>query len=277
MNLARNFKHRLKVISFLVMAVGFVIASKGNAQTVVLDWDSQSWPPTTPVPSGSVSREFETDSANSGNDIRITISGNTPNLINQTPKTSTSVNGGTGQTALWIAVDYPAGSFDSAVTVTIEFLYAQGVEDVIFKIFDIDADDNGGSHYKDRIRDIYGNFNNAGTVYPDLTGSANNTVKNSGKSNATITGDTSTSDTSSAANGTLDYKGTTVDEAGFTYGTRDVKDPDAPTTQWIAIGDITYKKKVPEVGTSVVAILLCGGLIFFRPLARKWARRNASS
>src|SRR5438105_1338691 len=128
--------HRIRLCLALLLAI---CAVRLPVQAALLDWDTVTWT------AGSLSMSFETDASNPGNDITITITGNTSRFTQGTPLNGTSITGGLSpaQSALDLAVDFASRS--ESITVTVTFNYAQGVDDVNFKLFDVDKQNDSAS------------------------------------------------------------------------------------------------------------------------------------
>ncbi|MCD6051601.1 MAG: hypothetical protein K0Q55_3010, partial [Verrucomicrobia bacterium] len=83
--MARAKQHQFLQLSLLAFALWLLPA---QAQAVVLDWDLVNWS------SGSLSQSYDIDASNPGNDITITISGDTGYLA-QNVNDVTNLTGGT--------------------------------------------------------------------------------------------------------------------------------------------------------------------------------------
>jgi hypothetical protein len=233
-----------------------------QAQAVVLDWDSVTWTEA----EGAFSKSFEIDSNNPGNDITITITGDTDKFV-QDPHINNQLTGGLSpvEDGLFLRMNY--SSENEFVTVTVTFNYDYGVEDVSFSIFDIDRNDSGSSNvgYRDRI-DLLGKNMSDGLIAPTtITEHPDNDVRNSGSTNVYVRGDESTSDSSSDANADYTFSGTNavIKEFFFTYGNHSSA-PSNPGNQWITLHDITFKPKVPEWHPGLIASFACMTLVGVR-------------
>jgi hypothetical protein len=243
---------------FFVLLGPFLAAA---AHAVTLDWDTVAWTP------GSLSNSYDIDPANAGNDITVTVSGNTaqlqPHLVYpnpMTPAVTTNFQGGlaTAENTLGLAVNFTNQSEAVIITVDFSALYAQGVQNVSFTIFDIDAANAAGSTYQDQLRSIVATSIDGTTlVAPTITISPNNTLSGSGLTQV-VDGTVSTTDTgagSGAANVTISFGATAIRSFTFTYGSGSGTVAD-PTYQHIGIHDISFTP-VPEINPAWIAMGSC--------------------
>lgn len=248
-----------------------------TARAVTLDWDTTAWT------AGSLSNSYDVDPASAGNDVTVTVSGNTaqlqPEIVPpnpQTPAVTTNFQGGlaTAENTLCLAVNFTNQTQQITVTVDFSALYAQGVESVSFKIFDVDFANAGGSTYQDQIRSITAlSIDGSTLIAPTITTSPNNTLSGSGLSQV-VDGITSTVDTgagSGAANVTIDFGTNAIKSFTFTYGSGSGTVAD-PTYQHIGIYDIDFTP-VPEINPVWGAVCSCvaaaGLVLFHHAKARK--------
>jgi hypothetical protein len=249
----------LKTIQSKLLPLWLLLAGMAllplRSQALVLDWDSVNWS------SGSLSQSFDVDASHAGNDITITITGSTGNLaqnVNDTTDLTGGISG--GHESLFMNMNYDNRS--QFITVTVTFLYAAGVTDVSFSIFDIDKNTGGNdTGYTDKIT-VLGTGTNGTLVAPTTitTHTANETVGSG--TNIYVRGVSGATDTT--GNGNADYAfSSTITNFSFTYG-NDSSAPSKPGNQWIALGDITFKPKVPEWHPGLIASLACFALIAAR-------------
>lgn len=231
--------------------LGFLLllfATLSPAQAVLVDWSALSWTP------GSLSNSFDVDAGTAGNDVTVTVSGDTSRLQSaivggqQTPAITSNIQGGfgAGHMSLQLAVNFTANT--QAITVTIDFsnLYAAGVSNVSFDIFDIDYANSGPNMYQDVIRSIYATSTTGTQIAPTITTAANNTSSGSGIAQV-ITGLVSTSDTgatSGAGNATIAFNTASIRSITFTYGSSSAFAD--PSYQHIALDNISF---IPESNT----------------------------
>ncbi len=260
---------------WLVAALAFFSA---NARAVILDWDTASWT------AGSLSNSYDIDPANPGNDVTVSVVANNgapfqPELVApnpMTPAVSPSFQGGlsTIENTLCIALNLTSNT--QSVTVTIDFssLYALGVTNVSFKIFDVDyANVAGSSTYQDQLSLIRAlSIDGTTLIAPTITTSVNNTLSGTGI-NQIVQGNASTADTgatSGDANVTIDFGNNAIKSLTFTYGGGPAFDDS--TYQHIGLHDISFTP-VPEMNPLWPSILSCAtaaGLVLrLRKRARK--------
>jgi len=236
----------------------FLVAT---AHAVTLDWNAVTWT------AGSLSNSYDIDAARPGNDITVTVSGNTPQLTTElvapnpmTPAITTDFQGGlaTAPNSLCLAVNFANQS--QSVTVTIDFSaqYTLGVQNVSFTLFDIDFSAASGNNYQDQLRGITATSVDGVTlVAPTITTSANNTLSGSGLSQV-VDGTVSTVDTgagSGNANVTISFGSTAIKSFTFTYGSGSGTVAD-PTYQHVGLSDISFTP-VPEINPAWSAIGSC--------------------
>lgn len=258
MCLARRF-----FLPFLLIAT---VATTSHA--VVVDWDAITWTP------GTLTNSYDIDPAKAGNDITVTVSGNTaqlqPEIVSpypQTPAITTNFQGGLGtaQNTLSIAVNFTDQS--QSVTVTIDFsaLYSLGVQNVSFTLFDFDFASGGSSNYQDKLSGITAlSIDGVTQIAPTITTSTANTLSGSGLTQV-VTGTASVADMgpgSGNGNVTISFGTTAIKSLTFTYGSGSGTVAD-PTYQHVGIHDITFTP-VPEINpawTAVGSCILAAGLI----------------
>jgi hypothetical protein len=222
-----------------------------NAPAVLVDWSAETWTP------GSLTNSFDVDPGTAGNDVTATVSGDTAQLRasltgggQQTPAITSNLLGGfaAGHMSLQLAVDLANNT--QGVTVTIDFsnLYANGVSNVSFQLFDLDFSNSAGNTYQDILRNIYATSTTGTQIAPTITPSANNSVSGTGI-NQVITGNVSTSDTLGTANATISFSTTDIRSITFTYGSSNLFAN--PTYQHIALDNISF---VPEARTWYVGL-----------------------
>ncbi len=166
---------------FLLFALLTLLAPSVHA--VTLDWDTVPWA------NGTLSHGFDIDPTKTGNDITVTVSGNTTALTTDlaapnpmTPAIVNTFQGGltTAQNTLSLAVNFTDSSQSVTVTVDFSALYASGVQNVSFTLFDIDLSNSGGNNYQDQLRNIIATSITGAQVAPTITTSASNTRTGAG-------------------------------------------------------------------------------------------------
>ena len=258
---------------FLLLCAAVVLAQTASA--VLVDWSTLNWP------AGSLTNSYDVDPANAGNDVTVTISGDTgqlqPSLTAgnpQTPVIGRAFDGGLGTSPYTLELALNLTSNTQSVTFTIDFsaLYAAGVSNVSFTIFDIDANNAGGSTYQDVISAIHATSTTGTLIAPTITGvGANVSLTGTGLSQV-LTGQTSTADLgagSGAANAMISFSTSDIASITFTYGSSSLFAD--PTYQHIGIYNLDYEV-IPEPGTlgvcvAAVCLALC--------TSRRRAKRSA--
>lgn len=238
-----------------------LLGAASATQAVTLDWDAVAWT------AGSLNNSYDIDPAKAGNDITVTVSGNTaqlqPELVApnpMTPAVTTDFEGGLGtaQNTLCLAVNFTNRSQFVTVTVDFSALYTEGVQDVSFTIFDIDFSAATGNNYQDLLSNITATSIDGTTqIAATITPSANNTRSGSGLTQV-VNGTVSTPDTglgSGNGNVTISFGATAIKSFTFTYGSGSGTVPD-PTYQHVGMHDITFTP-VPEVNPAWSAVGSC--------------------
>ena len=235
----------------------FLVAA---AHGVTLDWDTAAWT------AGSLSNSYNIDPSNAGNDITVTISGNTGQLQPkntapnpQTPALTNTLQGGLGaaENTLCLALNLTNQSQSVTVTVNFSALYTQGVTGVSFTLFDIDFANTSGNTFQDQLSSIQAIDVNGNPVAATITTSVNNTLTGTGLSQV-VNGTASGSDTgagSGNSNVTISFGGAAIKSFTFTYGSGSGTVPD-PTYQHMGIHDITFTP-VPEINPTWTAVGSC--------------------
>ena len=245
-----------------------LVAFSTAGHAVTLDWDGVTWTP------GSLSNSFHVDPATPGNNITVTVSGNTsqlqPELASPNPMTPAIAAAfagglGTAQNALCIAVNF--ANQTQAVTVKIDFsaAYAQGVQNVSFTLFDIDFSNVSGNTYMDELRNITAlSIDGTTLIAPTITTSSANTLSGTGI-NQVVNGIASVPDTGAGSgngNVTISFGAAAIKSLNFTYGSGSGTVAD-PTYQHVGLSDITFTP-VPEINpawSTIASCLIAAGLI----------------
>jgi hypothetical protein len=228
-----------------------IFAFTGSASAVVVDWNALNWP------AGSLSNSYNVDPSNPGAGVTATISGDTgqlqPSLVSpnpQTPAITRAFDGGLGTSPRTLELALDLTSNTQSVTFTLDFsaLYAAGVKNVSFTIFDIDADNISGSTYQDVISSIHATSTTGTLIAPTITNVGPNVSLTGIGLAQVLTGQVSTVDLgagSGAANATISFNTTDIRSITFTYGSSSMFAD--PTYQHIGIYNIDYEV-VPEPG-----------------------------
>lgn len=230
-----------RLLQLLALALSSVAA-----HAVTLDWNSVDWT------ANSLSQSFDVDASNPGNDITITISGDTGDRSGTTPDDTTAITGGfSGQQSLYLAVNYDSPG-SNEITVTIQFHYTSGVNNVQFTIFDLDRD---SGNWRDRIDQLEGSRSGSATSNADLSGTNYHDIYNNGTATAYAEGDGPNEDagpTTNDANLDVTFNDGTMDTVSFRWTNQD----SALDFQYIGISDITWTPAVPEPSTYAAGLLL---------------------
>jgi len=257
--------------SLLLLCLGFVLSPVAHA--ITLDWDTVTWT------AGTLSHSYDVDPAKAGNDVTVTVSGNTARLTTElvspnpmTPAVTTDFQGGlaTAQNTLCLAVNFTNQTQSVTVTVNFSALYSSGVKNVSFTLFDIDYSNVSGSTYQDQLTGITATAIDGTTVAPTITTSVANTLTGSG-TNQVVTGVASATDVgSNTGNGnvTISFGTTAIKSFTFTYGSGSGTVPD-PTYQHVGLHDISFTA-VPEINPGWSALGSC--LVAFALILRHGAK-----
>ena len=244
---------------------------------VTLDWDS----PAVTWTNGSLSNTYDIDPNNPGNDVTVSVSGNTAQLGSETtgertPALTTNLAGGLSPAQKTLTIFLDLTSTTQSVTVFVDFrAYAQGVENVSFSLFDIDFANEGGNgaDFRDQLRSITATAVGGGTVSPTITTSAGNSLSGTGV-NQVVNGIATVADSAAGGNVLIDFGATAITSFTFTYGSGTTQKSD-PTGQHMGLHDITFTP-VPEINPALTAALSCfaatGLMVFHR--ARVKSRRQ---
>lgn len=245
---------RLKSLP-LFLLVGLLFLTQ-NACAVVLDWSTVTWT------AGSLSNTYDVD-GDGKNDISISIAGTTSAFVSGYPTATGS--------GLALTVDFSSPS--QSITVTVNFLnnYASATG-VNFSLSNLDADQLGSSsnyRYVDYVSQITAS-GTAGLVAPTVTGSTV-TVSGSG------TGQTVTGTTAGSGSATVDYGTNDISSFTYTFGDTGSIASSDPAQQTIIFGNVNFKKSIPETGSTLCALVLCGLFPTIHLLRRKMAASHSPS
>ena len=261
MTVAKNSSHSMLARFSLLGATAFLFATVcGPSSAITLNWGTEPWA------AGSLQNSYNIDPANPGNDLTVTVSGNTgvlqPEIVApnpMTPAVTAAFQGGAGspQNSLCIATNFANRSQGITVTVDYSAQYTQGVTNVSFTIFDVDFANVSGSNYQDQIRSIMAVGIDGTLIAPTITTSINNVLSGTGL-NQVVNGVTSTSDTgptSGNANVTISFGTNAIRSFTFTYGSGSGTVAD-PTYQHIGMSNVVFTP-VPEMNPAFGASLSC--------------------
>ena len=232
----------------------------GSSSALTLNWGTEPWA------AGSLQNSFDVDPGRPGNDVTVTVSGNTSALQPElaapnpmTPVVAAAFQGGFGapQNSLCIATNFANQSQGVTVKVDFSAQYTQGVRNVSFTIFDVDFGNSSGSNYQDQIRSIMAVGIDGSLIAPTITTSVNNVLSGTGL-NQVVNGVATTADTGAGSgngNVTISFGNAAIRSFTFTYGsgTGTVADP---TYQHIGMSNVNFTP-VPEMNPAFAASLSC--------------------
>ncbi|HZE14134.1 MAG TPA: hypothetical protein VE086_10270 [Chthoniobacterales bacterium] len=234
----------------------FLVAT---AQAVSLDWSAVTWT------AGSLSNSYDVDAARPGNEITLTVSGNTPQLTTElvapnpmTPAITTDFQGGLATAPNSLCLADNLTNQRQAVTVIANFSaqWALGLQNVSLTLFDIDFSAASGNNYQHQLRGITAiSADGVTLVAPTITTSINNTLSGSGLTQV-VDGTASTVDTGAGSgnrNVIISFGATAIKSFTFAYGSRTGADP---TYQHVGFSDITFTP-VRELNPAWSAIGSC--------------------
>lgn len=251
-----RFLHTAAIVAALLCAVG-------SARAVTLDWDTATWTP------GSLSNSYDVDPSHAGNDITVSVSAaggatfmTDPVTGASSPSVNNTLAGGLSpvQNSLKISADLSGSAWTIVVTIDFSAFYPLGVQNLSFRLFDIDL--NGSSYRgQDQIRSITAS-NGATTFAPTITGLGSSVTWSGTGTNQVLTGNADSVDTgasSSNGNATISFGSTAVTSVTFTW----LRGPDGTGSgpiQSIGLHDISFTP-VPEINPALASVFSCIGAI----------------
>ena len=252
--------------------VAVFVISLGNALAVLVDWSALTWT------AGSLSNSFNVDPSNAGNDITVTVSGDTSQLQTslasgnpQTPAITRAFDGGfsPGHSTLEVALNLANNT--QGVTVTINFAagYTNGVSNVSLSLFDIDFANVSGNTYQDLIRSITATSATGSSIAPTISALGSNVSLAGSGLSQTLTGTGSNPDTgagSGTGNATITFGANDVRSITFTYGSTSFFAN--PTYQHVGIDNVSFTV-VPESDPTWLSLFLCGSAAVWTTLHRR--------
>jgi hypothetical protein len=251
------FRHRKSGAVAVCAAIALSCATAG---AVTLDWDTNTWTNANngfPIPNN-----YEVDSNNTGTDLTITMSGQISKLRTDpvtgilTPAVMSMLQGGLAQVEKSLHIYANVGT-QTEITVSVAFSpnYLRGVENVSFKLFDIDKTTDA-----EFIKDIYGIALDGSLVAATITGLGSNVSLTGTGFGQLLTGNTPSLDTSGNGNVTISFGANVIKGFAFTFD----NSSGPPRVQEFALHDINFTP-VPEINPAFAAVGSCLtaiGLIF---------------
>lgn len=249
---------RRLLLNLVLASLAFCIFP-GRTSATLIDWSTLSWT------AGSLSNSYDVDPGSAGNDVTFTVSGNTAQLKPalgggpQTPAITSNITGGfiPVHPSLQFAIDLTSSAQSVTITIDFSLVYAIGVANVSFNLFDVDFANGGGNTFQDVIRNISATSTTGTSIAPTISAGPSVTLSGTGL-NQVITGTVGTADDSANANATISFNTTNIRSVTFTYGGSSLFSN--PTYQHIALDNISYSV-VPEMNPAWLSFIICGSLV----------------
>lgn len=236
------------------VSIAFAISllQSAAAHAITLDWDAVTWT------AGTLSNGYNVDPSKAGNDITVAISGNTNKLQTDpvtgtaTPANVSSLRGGLASPEKSLHIYVDAGT-QTEITVTITFsaLYVQGVENVSFRLFDIDKTSDS-----EFIKSITATSIDGTTqLAPNITGLGSSIALSGSGLTQLLTGNTSSANSGAGSgngNATIGFGPNAIRSFYFTFD----NSSGPPRVQEFALFDITFTP-VPEINPAAAAFGAC--------------------
>jgi hypothetical protein len=248
-----------------------------QAHAVTLDWSTETWTP------GSLSNSYHVDPGTVGNDLTVTVSGDTstlqPGLVSpnpQTPAITQAFQGGFAQPVSSLELAVVFANNTQQITVTIDFAahYALGVNNVSFTLFDIDTLIGSGSNFQDKISGIQATSTDGITqIAPTISAVGPFATLAGTGFNQTLVGNAFSSDLGNGSgngNATISFGGQAIRSLTFTYSSG--PDPQgASTYQHIGLYNLAFTP-VPEMNPAWLGTSAC----CFAGAWVGWVRRRSA-
>lgn len=254
---------RLAICAALLV---FPFLAPSSSRAVMLDWNSVTWTP------GSLTKSFDIDPAHPGNDVTVTLSLSTGAAFqSNNPSISSTFTGGPNTATKALNMNIDLANPAAFVRVQIDFLYAGGVNNASFSLFDVDRSSGAGTSWQDQARYFSGKSVGNNTILPThVTGSSGNSVTyNAAAGGYTATGMSNIVNSgagSQNANVGVTYGQSYVKSMFFDYGSNSGVQAN-PDAQGIGLGGISFTPSAtPEVDPGAGAILgsLAALLLYLR-------------
>jgi hypothetical protein len=251
---------RLRVLLILIGAI--LTVAPGRA--AVLDWSTLTWT------AGSLSNSYDIDPNSAGNDITVTISGDTPELTTDpingiaTPTINTDQAGGLSPAPLGLNIAMNSGKQDRLITVTVSFSaqYALTLSTVSFSLFGIDRP-GAAVNYIDQVSLISATaIDGVTAVAPTITSLGSSVTLTGTGVNQVLTANNSSPRAGAGSgngNATITFNAP-IKSFTFSFGD-DNPAFNNPDPQDFSLANIAI---VPEPNSFVVAAVVCGAAILSR-------------
>jgi hypothetical protein len=235
----------------------------------VFDWNSYSWTAGAPSP-GVTDSQIYSNVAGTGEYVTVSIANSASNpggfqWAGGYPTVSSGGSGGTdgltGQNALELSVNK---NNSAGVTVTVKF--SVPVSGLSYTLWDVDY---SSGTFRDVITNITA-LNSASVTVgaSSITTGVANTATGSGVGTV-VFGTNTASNTTNQGQVTINFGTNQIKQFSFTWTNGDP----AVSTQFIALGNINFTP-LPEVGSSVAALALCGSAVGFQVVRNRRRRKK---
>ncbi len=239
-------KNHSPALSLFICAAALALPSSLQAATLTLDWNLVTWAP------GQLSQSFDIDPSNPGNDVTITVSGNT-NRISSSIIADTVITGGVSPTNKTLKLITDFSSNLESIVVKIDFNYFDGVSGVNYLLHDIDGD---GSTWREEVRGIFatnGGPNFAPTDITTLNATPTFQIAGAGL-NRLLTGNVIADDAASTGSASVSFGSQLTHSTSFRFGASTVGSFD-PIDSGISLGAITFSNTPVPEPSSVMLVL----------------------
>lgn len=274
---ARPRPGKKRRIAIYASLLALPLLAPSSSRATLLDWNSVTWTP------GSLTKSFDIDPAHAGNDITVSFSLSSGAAFqSNNPSIGNTFTGGPNTANKALNMNIDLANATAFVRVKVDFLYAGGVNNAKFSLFDIDRSAGAGTAWQDQARYFSGQSMSNNTIMPTgVTGSSGNAVTyapgNTGYTATGISNIVNSGAGSQNANVNITYGQSYIKSMYFDYGSGSgVKaNPDA---QGIGLGGISFTPAAtPEINPSAGAVLGCfAGLLLYGLRRRREAAAAAS-
>ena len=239
-------------------AIAILLCMAGAANAIVLDWSNATWTP------GATSGGIEVDGTNPGDDVMITLSGNVnklrtdPSSGTATPAILSRFQGGLAAPDHSLHFFVNAGT-QTEITVTITFsaLYLQGVENVSFRLFDIDKTTDA-----EMFKNMYATDMNGNQIAANISNLGSGVSLTGTGLTQLLTGNSVSADSGAGSgngNATVSFGANAIRSFTFTFD----NSSGPPRIQEFGLYDISFTP-VPEINpawTGAFSCLVAAGMV----------------